>query len=133
MSNFGFLRLRVVNPYQVAFREGALPAVGASALLKAAQECKDIGEAVSDCALVVGTTALRSRELQHTLRPLEKSATLIRKQLQVTTRRTIVRFGEGGSFKSGTESLPLVDPHSNPRTASVHETSGRRVAVVLSL
>src|ERR1700680_3879889 len=28
MSNFGFLRLRVVNPYEVAFREGR-PAVGA--------------------------------------------------------------------------------------------------------
>ena len=90
MSNFGFLRLRVVNPYQVAFRE-ARSAVGASALLKAAQECKDIAEAVSDCALVVGTTALRSRELQHTLRPLEKSATLIRKQLK--SQRVALLFG----------------------------------------
>ncbi len=81
MSNFGFLSLRLVNPYHVAFRE-ARSAVGASAVLKAAEEYKEIADAVADCALVVGTTALRSRELQHTLRPLEKSATLIRKRLK---------------------------------------------------
>ncbi len=33
MSNFGFLRLRVVNPYQIAFQE-ARSAVGAAALLR---------------------------------------------------------------------------------------------------
>src|SRR5438132_1277051 len=37
MSNFGFPRLRVVNPYEVAFRE-ARSAVGASALLASAGE-----------------------------------------------------------------------------------------------
>ena len=35
MSNFGFLQLRVVNPYEVAFRE-ARSAVGAAPLLAAA-------------------------------------------------------------------------------------------------
>jgi tRNA/rRNA methyltransferase len=90
MSNFGFLTLRVVNPYHVAFRE-ARSAVGASAVLKAAEEYKEITEAVADCALVVGTTALRSRELQHTLRPLETSATLVRKHLK--SQRVALLFG----------------------------------------
>jgi TrmH family RNA methyltransferase len=90
MSNFGFLRLRVVNPYHVAFRE-ARSAVGASALLRGAQEFKDVAEAVSDCSLVVGTSALRSRELQHTPRPLEKGAALIRKHLH--TQRVALLFG----------------------------------------
>ena len=40
MSNFGFSRLRVVNPYELAFRE-ARSAVGASALLRRAQEYDD--------------------------------------------------------------------------------------------
>jgi TrmH family RNA methyltransferase len=90
MSNFGFLRLRVVNPYHIAFRE-ARSAVGASALLKGAQEFKDVAEAVSDCSLVVGTSALRSRELQHTPRPLDKGAALIRKHLH--SQRVALLFG----------------------------------------
>jgi len=90
MSNFGFQRLRVVNPYELAFRE-ARSAVGASGLLKNAQEYKTVADAVADCTLVVGTTALRSRELNHTLRPLEKGAALIKKQLR--SQRVALLFG----------------------------------------
>src|ERR1017187_9261821 len=67
MSNFGFSRLRVVNPYEAAFRE-ARSAVGASELLANAEEYKTVAEAVADCTLVVGTTAVRHRELQHPLK-----------------------------------------------------------------
>jgi TrmH family RNA methyltransferase len=80
MSNFGFARLRVVNPYQVAFRE-ARSAVGASQVLKGAEEYGTVAEAVADCALVVGTTAVGHRELQHPLRRLEDGARVILKQL----------------------------------------------------
>lgn len=80
MSNFGFARLRIVNPYEVAYRE-ARSAVGASALLANAEEYKNVAEAVADCTLVVGTTAVRHRELQHPLRRLEYGARLIRKHL----------------------------------------------------
>jgi TrmH family RNA methyltransferase len=79
MSNFGFLRLRVVNPYEVAFRE-ARSAVGAAALLASAEEFKSVAEAVADCALVVGTTAAGRRELQLPLKRLEEGARIIRKQ-----------------------------------------------------
>jgi TrmH family RNA methyltransferase len=81
MSNFGFLRLRVVVPYEAAFRE-ACSAVGASALLSNAEEYKTVAEAVADCTLVVGTTAVRERNLQHPVKRLEYGARLIRKQLQ---------------------------------------------------
>jgi len=90
MSNFGFLRLRVVNPYEVAFRE-ARSAVGASALLKNAEEYKTTSDAVADCTLVIGTTALRSRELNHMLRPLDAGAALIRKQLR--SQKVALLFG----------------------------------------
>ncbi len=80
MSNFGFLHLRVVNPYDVAFRE-ARSAVGASQLLANAEEYKSVADAVADCTLVVGTTAVRHRELQHPLKRLEYGARVIRKQL----------------------------------------------------
>jgi TrmH family RNA methyltransferase len=90
MSNFGFLHLRVVNPYEVAFRE-ARSAVGASALLACAEEFKSVAEAVADCALVVGTTAARRRELQQPLRRLEEGARLVRKQL--ASSRVALLFG----------------------------------------
>ena len=48
MSNFGAGRLRVVNPYQVAFRE-ARSTVGASKVLKNAEEYGSVAEAVGDC------------------------------------------------------------------------------------
>src|SRR6202790_2227532 len=80
MSNFGFSHLRVVNPYGVAFRE-ARSAVGASHVLTGAEEYATVAEAVADCTLVVGTTAVGHRTLQHPLRRLEYGARLIRNRL----------------------------------------------------
>jgi TrmH family RNA methyltransferase len=90
MSNFGFGRLRVVNPYPVAFRE-ARSAVGASEVLVAAEEHRSVAEAVADCTLVVGTTAVRHRQLHHPLERLEHAAPLIRKQLR--SSRVALLFG----------------------------------------
>src|SRR5215471_3416191 len=70
MSNFGFLHLRVVNPFELAFRE-ARSAVGAAPVLKEAEEFKSLQEAVADCSLLVGTTALGRRDPQHTVRDLQ--------------------------------------------------------------
>ncbi|MGD1022636.1 MAG: RNA methyltransferase [Candidatus Sulfotelmatobacter sp.] len=80
MSNFGVPRLRVVNPYDVAFRD-ARSAVGAAATLATAEVYKTVAEAVTDCSLVVGTTAVGHRDLQHSLIRLEKGARLIRAHL----------------------------------------------------
>ena len=90
MSNFGFLQLRVVNPYDVAFRE-ARSAVGGAPVLADAKEYKTVAEAVADCTLVVGTTAVRHRELHHPLRRLEQGAKLIRKELAMG--RVALLFG----------------------------------------
>jgi TrmH family RNA methyltransferase len=80
MSNFGFRRLRLVNPYQVAFQE-ARSAVHAHQILRDAEEFPTLAEAIADCRLVVGTTSLGHRELQHPLRSLEYGARLIRRTL----------------------------------------------------
>lgn len=91
MSNFGAHRLRLVNPYAVAFRE-ARSAVNAGEVLKRAEEFVTVAEAVSDCTLVVGTTAVRNRALQHPLRRLDqRSGGAIRKQLQ--SGRVALLFG----------------------------------------
>jgi len=78
MANFGCARLRVVNAYEIAFRE-ARSAVGAAPLLAAAEEFTTVAAAVADCALVVGTTSVGHRELQHPLRRLEAGARAMRK------------------------------------------------------
>lgn len=81
MANFGFSRLRVVQPYDVAFRE-ARSAVGAAPLLRAAEEHPTLADAVADCELVVGTTSVGHRELQHPLRRLEYGGRLIGRKLR---------------------------------------------------
>src|SRR5581483_1916787 len=70
MANFGFSRLRVVNPYDVAFRE-ARSAVGAAPLRARAEDFSSLAEAVADSTLVIGTTSVGHRELQHPIRRLE--------------------------------------------------------------
>ena len=91
MSNFGAHRLRLVNAFAEGFRE-ARSAVGASDLLEKAEEYKTVAEAVADCALVVGTTAVRNRALQQPVRHLDEPAgSAIRQQLQ--TGRVALLFG----------------------------------------
>jgi tRNA/rRNA methyltransferase len=91
MSNFGFRRLRVVNPYQVAFRD-ARSAVGAAELLSNAEEYSSLSEAVADCGLIVGTTAVHRRVLQQTLRRLDQDGgRLIREE--ISSGRVALLFG----------------------------------------
>src|SRR5262249_61423089 len=91
MRNCGAGSLRLVNPYAVAFRE-ARSAVGASDVLKDAQEFKSVAEAVADCALVLGTTGVRNRALQHPLRQLNsQSASAIRTAMK--SGRVALLFG----------------------------------------
>lgn len=91
MSNFGFRRLRVVNPYQVAFRD-ARSAVGAAELLSNAEEYSSLSEAVADCGLIVGTTAVHRRVLQQPLRRLDQDGgRLIREE--ISSGRVALLFG----------------------------------------
>lgn len=90
MSNFGVSDLRLVNPYDVAFRE-AKSAVKSQHVLKAAREFPTLAEAVADCALVVGTTSKGHRELLHPLRRLEVGGRMIAKKL--TTAPVALLFG----------------------------------------
>ena len=77
VSNFGFRHLRVVNPYDPAFRE-AVSAVGGAPVLQSAELHSTVADALNDCTLVVGTTAIGHRELQQPLLTLAEAAPLIR-------------------------------------------------------
>jgi TrmH family RNA methyltransferase len=80
LSNFGCTHLRLVNPYDPAYRE-ARSAVGAAPVLASAEQFSTVAEAVADCALAVGTTAAGRRELHHQLCTLEAGARIILRRL----------------------------------------------------
>jgi TrmH family RNA methyltransferase len=129
MSNFGCFHLRVVNPYELAFRE-ARSAVGASPLLASAEEFQSVTEAVADCSLVVGTTAVGQRELQHPVKRLEQAVRLIRKR--PAANRIALLFG---SEKRGLSNEDLSHCHWLLRipTREEHRSMnlGQAVAVCL--
>jgi TrmH family RNA methyltransferase len=129
MSNFGITRLRVVNPYRPAFRE-ARSAVGGADVLADAEQFKTVAEAVADCTLVVGTTAVGKRNLHHPLRRLEDGMRLIRRRL--STSGVALLFG---SEKRGLTNDELSHCHWLLRVPT-HESNismnlGQAVAVCL--
>jgi tRNA/rRNA methyltransferase len=105
MSNFGAFHLRVVTPYEKAFRE-AVSAVGAAPLLAKAEEYDSIADATRDCSLVIGSTAIGHRELQHELYSLEEAAKKIRKAME--SGRVAILFG---SEKTGLSNQDLSHCH----------------------
>jgi len=110
MLNFGFRRLRVVHPYEAAFRD-ARSAVGATEVLTNAEEFATVAEAVVDCTLVVGTTAVKQRQLHHPLRILADAAPLIRQEIsgvETEARRVALLFG---SEKTGLSNEDLSHCH----------------------
>jgi len=88
MSNFGFFDLRLVNPYRVAFDE-ARSGVNADKVLTDAREFATVAEAVADCYLIVGTSALGPREVPLPCHTLEAAGRKLRK----VTGRVAVLFG----------------------------------------
>jgi len=129
MSNFGFDHLRVVNPYQLAFRE-ARSAVGASELLARAEEFGAVAEAVADCALVVGTSGIGGRELRHPVRRLETGARLIRRALG---RQPVALLFGSEKFGLSNEDLSHCHWLLHIPTRAEHESMnlGQAVAVCL--
>jgi tRNA/rRNA methyltransferase len=127
MANFGFSRLRVVNPYDVAFRE-ARSAVGAAPLLRTAEDYTSVGDAVADCDLVVGTTSVGHRELQHPLRRAETGARLIRRRLAAAPVALLF-----GSEKFGLSNDDLSHCHWLMRVATVGQDLSMNLGQAVAL
>ncbi len=129
MSNFGVSHLRVVNPYGPAFRE-ARSAVGAADVLASAEQYKNVADAVADCTLVVATSAVGRRKLEHPLQRLEQGARRIRKQLR--SGRVAILFG---SEKIGLTTKQMSHAHFLMRIPTgeknVSMNLGQAVAVCL--
>jgi tRNA/rRNA methyltransferase len=130
MSNFGFLQLRVVHPYDVAFRE-ARSAVDAEPVLAAAAEFAEVAAAVADCSLVVGTTDGSRRNPQGPLYRLEAAAEMVRQRVR-SGDRVAVLFG---SEKVGLSNYELnhCDVLARIPTRTEHSSMnlGQAVGIVL--
>lgn len=94
MHDFGFRDLRIVNAYEVPL-EAARSAVDASEVVRAAASYANMAEAVADCTLVLGTTAVGERRLEHALDLLAVAAERVEAELS----------GEGGD---ASEAVPRV-------------------------
>lgn len=131
MSNFGCFDLRLVNAYRVAVDE-ARSAVKAGAVLERAREFSSVAEAVADCSLVVGTTAIGNRELQHTMRRLETGGRLIRKHLAAGAVPAAILFGSE-KFGLSNDDLTHCDWLMRIPTREAHGSMnlGQAVAVTL--
>jgi len=80
MHDFGFRHLRIVNDYAVPL-ETARSAVDATEVIVNALTFASVAEAVADCTVVVGTTAVGDRALQQPLYELPDGAALVRNEV----------------------------------------------------
>jgi TrmH family RNA methyltransferase len=127
VANFGLDDLRVVNPYEQAFRE-AVSAVGGAHVLQSARIFESLAEAVEDCTLVVGTTAAQKRVLQQPVERLEGGMTAVRNH----TGRAALVFGSekfGLSNEDMSFCHTLIRIPTAPGTPSMN--LGQAVAVCL--
>jgi tRNA/rRNA methyltransferase len=127
VANFGFSDLRLVDPYDVAFRE-AVSAVGGAHVLRSARVFGSVAEATADCSLVVGTTAAQHRVPKLSIERLEAGAEAARRH----AGRVGLLFG---SEKFGLSNEDMSHCHALLRIATAPETPsmnlGQAVAVCL--
>jgi tRNA/rRNA methyltransferase len=133
MHNFGFSDLRLVNDYSLSL-ERSRSAVDASAILMAAREFSSVAEAVADCSLVVGTTAVGERKREHPLLTLADGSPKM--QSVLTSSRVALLFG---SEKTGLSNdamshchwLTTIPMHSSPGQRHASMNLGQAAAVCL--
>ncbi len=131
MTNFGFRHLRVVEPYDKAFRE-ARSAVDAEPVLEAAEQFATVAAAVADCSLVVGTAEGRGRRTEEPLDRLETVAAEMLEALHSGARKVAVLFGSektGLSNQNLSHCQRVLRIPTEPAQPSMN--LGQAVAVVL--
>jgi TrmH family RNA methyltransferase len=133
MHGFGFTDLRLVNEYSVSL-EKARSAIDASDILATAREFVTVADAVADCNLVVGTTAVGERKQDHPLHTPAQAGGLIRSALG--TARVALLFG---SEKTGLSNdalshcnwLLTIPMHPSPGLRHASMNLGQAAAVCL--
>jgi tRNA/rRNA methyltransferase len=130
MGNFGFNDLRIVNDYAVPFAE-ARSAVDAAPVLAAARAFSSVAEAIADCTLVYGTTAMGERRLLHPVDVLRDAAPHVQAELEAGGRAAILF----GSEKTGLSAEEMSHCHRlltiPMRDGGISMNLGQAVAVCL--
>ena len=134
MHDFGYSNLRIVNDFAMPL-EGARSAVDASAVLLSATTHATVSEAVGDCSLVVGTTAVGERDLAHPLLALSDAAPKVMASVQAEQSVALL-FGSEKTGLSNDElshchfllTIPMFQ-HADARHLSMN--LGQAVAICL--
>ena len=109
MHDFGFGRLAVVSEYPVPL-ETARSAVDAGEVIAEARAYGEVGEAVRESTLVLGTTAVGERALEHRLLTLKVAAGRVQEHLaENQAHRVALLFG---SEKTGLSNEEMSHCHA---------------------
>ncbi|WP_263373381.1 RNA methyltransferase [Granulicella aggregans] len=135
MHDFGFSDLRIVNEFVMPL-EGARSAVDASSVLHAARTYATVAEAVADCVVVAGTTAVGERVLEHPLFAIHDAAPKLTGALEQDDSKVAILFGSEKTGLSNEElshcnwltTIPMFQ-HAESRHLSMN--LGQAVAVCL--
>ena len=95
MHDFGFGDLRVVNEYAAPFEAAELEAksaVAASSVMQRARRFDSLADAIADCSLIVGTTAIGEREIRQTVETVRETAPRVTEALG-RSERVALLFG----------------------------------------
>jgi tRNA/rRNA methyltransferase len=141
MHDFGLRHLRIVNDFAMPL-EGARSAVDASVVVENALSFPSVAEAIADCTLVAGTTAVGDRDLDHQLFALKDAAPLLLAELRAglensaTAGRIAILFGSEKTGLSNEELshchwLLTIPMHQPPGGRHLSMNLGQAVAVCL--
>jgi tRNA/rRNA methyltransferase len=141
MHDFGFTDLRLVNdytaPFEAAQLEATKSAVAAADILRNARTFANLAEAIADCTLVVGTTAIGERTLAQPQLPLVEAAPKLTAALRASdTARVALLFGSEKTGLSNDELshchwLLTIPMHPRPDLRHPSMNLGQAVAVCL--
>lgn len=97
MRDFGFADLRFVNDYAAPFEAAQLEtpksAVRAATVMQQARAFSSLAEALADCTLAAGTTAIGGRQLSRNVLSLEDAAPAMFQELASPDARVALLFG----------------------------------------
>jgi tRNA/rRNA methyltransferase len=96
LHDFGFSDLRIVNDFAAPFEAAVLEtnaAVAAQAVMQNARRFDTLPEAIADCSLILGTTAIGERELTQPVLTLQQAAPQIVSTLSQPEARIALLFG----------------------------------------
>ncbi len=128
MHDFGYAQLRIVSDFPVPFA-AAKSAVDASSVLLAATEGSSVAAAIEDCTLVLGTTAVGDRALEHPLHLLADMSVLGRTALESDPQAKVALLF--GSEKTGLSNEELSHCHALLTIPMNSSAAGRHLSMNL--